>query len=60
MMDLARELIAAQTHRRTIDPMSFRRWGRPFVIERVSADASITATGPSAQAGVSKGQGNSQ
>jgi hypothetical protein len=36
-MDLARQIIANQSHRKTMDPMSFRRWGRPFVIERIDA-----------------------
>ena len=34
-MDLARELIAAQTHRRMVDPITFAKRKTPFVIERV-------------------------
>lgn len=33
--DLSRVLVANQTHRRMIDPMSFRRWDKPFEIVRV-------------------------
>lgn len=40
--DLSRVLCAAQTHRRMVDPMSFRRWNRPFAIERVESPAAST------------------
>lgn len=38
MADLARTIIASQTHRRTVDPMTFAKRARPFVIERVGMD----------------------
>jgi hypothetical protein len=36
VMDLARELIAAQSHRRMIDPTYFAKRVTPFVIQRAS------------------------
>lgn len=33
-MDLAREMIAAQSHRRTIDPITFAKRVQPFEIVR--------------------------
>jgi len=47
------QILAAQTHRRTIDPMSLGRRTRPFVIERASlaSDAS-PASPPSPSAAV--------
>lgn len=47
------QLLAAQTHRRMIDPMSLGRRTRPFVIERVphASDAS-PASPPSPSAAV--------
>lgn len=34
MIDLARQMIAAQTHRRMVDPIVFAKRKTPFVIER--------------------------
>lgn len=35
MTDLARQIIANQSHRRMIDPITFAKRKTPFVIERV-------------------------
>src|SRR4051812_19905263 len=60
--DLSRVLVANQTHRRMIDPMSFRRWDKPFWIQRAddSAASVPTANDPSAHAEASMGQGVSK
>lgn len=55
----AHTLLAAQTHRRMVDPISWAKRARPFVIERapVASDASPASPPPECAAAVEAGCG---
>lgn len=61
-MDYARELIAAQSHRRMIEPRFLAKRVTPFEIVRAdtTAASASTANGPNAHAEAGKGQGVSR
>jgi hypothetical protein len=60
--DLSRVLVANQTHRRMIDPITFAKRVTPFRIVRADFPAASvpTANDPSAHAEASMGQGVSK